>query len=382
MLRNPKLSIIIPCYNCEKTLKRSFDSCWEQNIDFQWEIIMIDDGSRDKTKILMNKLAEGHNNVKLLYHEKNRGGGATRNTGIKNCSGNIIFCLDSDNILPPNTLNKMAHFLIKNELDGTLFYERRFFQHDDTKNYYSHFNKIVDKPILLKNLFDQSDTILDNFLYTKESYLKTSGYPENHGFDTQCFEVRYLSKNNKVFVCKDTYFLHRQARKGDSYFEREYNKGNFSKNYYLILEEIIELFSEKALGEIINYDIFLKSSMKENILNEIKRMSLNGELFGENKKYIIFVDAVKKYRENKYADAIALYHQMLISGFKSKVLYYNILRNTVGLSEKKETIESETDKLISGMANKKERFYKTYHKIAILNKIIILLRKWKIIGKK
>lgn len=276
-----KLSFIIPCYNCEKTLKEAFDSCFTQSLNEQeFEIIMVDDGSSDKTRKLMITLASSHPTIqiKTIFHEKNRGGGAARNTGIRASLGTYIFCLDSDNVLEKETFPKMITCMEQFNLDGVAIHDRRYFS-SDTNYFKSSKNIVLDREILLGDLFNETYTLLDNFLYKKTSYNKTKGYPEHHGFDTQCFEVRFLSAGSRVRVCKDSVFYHRQAAAATSYYEREYNSGNFSKNFYLIFEEIISLLTDEAVLMIMKFDIFTKWSTRENLLTEIFTLERKNNLF-------------------------------------------------------------------------------------------------------
>ncbi|MEI7425100.1 MAG: glycosyltransferase family 2 protein, partial [Candidatus Staskawiczbacteria bacterium] len=111
-----KLSIIMPCYNCQSTLAEAVVSVFVQSLKIPFEIIMVDDGSTDGTQRLILELAQKYPEIKTLIHEKNRGGGAARNTGIKNSSGDLIFCLDGDDILPPAMLPRLLNFLDQKNL--------------------------------------------------------------------------------------------------------------------------------------------------------------------------------------------------------------------------------------------------------------------------
>ena len=333
-----KLSIIIPCYNCEKTLKEAFDSCFTQNISEQeFEIIMVDDGSSDKTRVLMMTLASSKTNVKTFFHDKNRGGGAARNTGIKQSSGTFIFCLDSDNILADNTFPKMIAHAEQFNLDGVAIHDRRFFS-NNINNFKSSFNTVLDREIKLEDLFNDTRTLLDNFLYTRASYNKTKGYPEHHGFDTQCFEVRYLSSDNKVRVCKDTVFFHRQAASVASYYEREYSSGNFSKNYYLIFEEIIPLLSDEAVLVLLNFEIFTKWSTKENLLGEIFRLEKNSLLFKKTNvvrkstEAMAFEKIINSLLSNDYQATIDQIKMFSNNTTETQTLWYARIRAESGLT--------------------------------------------------
>jgi hypothetical protein len=137
----------------------------------------------------------------------------------------------------------MINYLDEKKCDGVAFFERRFFLNRDKNNYNSHFNPITNSAVSFEDFFSEKPPLLDNFLYTKKSYEESGGYPEHHGFDTQCFELRYMSTGHSVFFCPNTAFYHRQGGKEKSYFERVYESGEFSKNMYFIYEDLFFLFS-------------------------------------------------------------------------------------------------------------------------------------------
>lgn len=296
-----KLSIIIPCYNCEKTLREAVDSCYKQSFsDGEFEIVMVDDGSSDKTIPLMQMLANEHDNIRLFYHEENKGGGAARNTGIAKAEGELIYCLDSDNIFASNSVKSMIEFLESEKVDGVAFYERRFFFGENLNRYNTHINAETSHAITLIDIFKQKNILLDNFLYTKKSYLKTDGYPEHHGFDTQCFELRYLSVGNQVKVCPNSIFYHRQGMDEPSYFERVHNSGMFSVNFMLIFEDIFHLFTPVLQKELIHFPIFVKNkSYDTNVFNLIRQKTEDQEniFIDEMDKYLI-IDGQKKWLDD------------------------------------------------------------------------------------
>ena len=88
-----KLSIIIPVFNEENTVKEILDRCRALPLDT--EIVVVDDGSSDGTVDIL-KREDGVGGVKARYHENNRGKGAAIRTGISECTGDIIVIQDAD----------------------------------------------------------------------------------------------------------------------------------------------------------------------------------------------------------------------------------------------------------------------------------------------
>lgn len=101
-----KLSIIVPVYNVEKTLRRCVDSITSQ--DFRnFELLLVDDGSTDNSGLLADEMAQ--NDARLtVFHKPNGGPSDARNYGLEHAQGEYITFVDSDDELAPGTLGKLV----------------------------------------------------------------------------------------------------------------------------------------------------------------------------------------------------------------------------------------------------------------------------------
>lgn len=265
-----KLSIIIPCYNCEKTLEEAVASCYTQGIpNDTFEIVMIDDKSTDNTRAVMQRLADTYDNINLSFHQKNRGGGATRNTAVAHSTGDVIFCLDSDDLLPPGTLAKMWQYLKAKKCDGVAFHHSVKFKKKNTEDiaYVDTFSYAGEK-IPFESLLASNNAcpLYVVFMFTKEAFTKADGYPESHGFDTQGFAWRFLSAGLIAYTCPETTYLHRVNFK-QSYYLREAENGMVNFNWQKILLEHEPLLSEKAIRFVSEFNC---ADFTRNIFDELK----------------------------------------------------------------------------------------------------------------
>lgn len=99
------VSIIIPAYNAEKTIKIAIDSALQQ-IYKNIEVIVINDGSTDKTNLIVNNIIEHDKRVKLVETE-NFGVSHARNIGIKSSKGKYVTFLDSDDFIDKEMISEM-----------------------------------------------------------------------------------------------------------------------------------------------------------------------------------------------------------------------------------------------------------------------------------
>ncbi|MEM2614974.1 MAG: glycosyltransferase family 2 protein [Nitrososphaerota archaeon] len=92
-----KVSIIIPTFNRKNFLKKALDSCLAQKMrKNEFEVIVIDNGSRDGTREYLQKLMRRQKNIKVVFLPKNRGAAAARNIGAKVARGMYLVLLDDD----------------------------------------------------------------------------------------------------------------------------------------------------------------------------------------------------------------------------------------------------------------------------------------------
>lgn len=109
------LSIIVPVYNCEDYLKRCLDSILAIDVD-RFELILVDDGSRDSSPAICDEYAVNYPQVKVIHNE-NQGPSAARNHGMDAARGKYIAFVDSDDWIDKDLF---TDFLVYMEADETL----------------------------------------------------------------------------------------------------------------------------------------------------------------------------------------------------------------------------------------------------------------------
>ena len=352
----------MPCYNCSETLEEAVVSIYAQNLKISFEVIMVDDGSTDSTRELIIKLSKKYKYIKYFFQEQNKGGGVTRNMAVKNSEGNIIFCLDSDDILEEGVLGKMADYWLSKRCDGVGVSTSIKFKNKNIKNtaFINEFS-FINEQVPFESLFQNSMKcpLYSVFLFTREAFDMIGGYPEGHGFDTQGFAFRFLANGLVAYTCPETTYFHRVGFHR-SYYIREYEAGKASHNWYSILEEYLFVFSEELQRQIIEFDLNkgevislvekssnkFKNNYKDLIRNNSKqeyKKLVEGGVMDSGLDY--FWIGSEKYRQKKYSEAITWLIKSIEAGLNQEKIYFKLFDslcqiNNISYSEMQKKINS------------------------------------------
>ncbi|MDH2363809.1 glycosyltransferase family 2 protein [Priestia megaterium] len=109
------VSIVTPMFNSEKYIKDAINSVISQEYK-NWEMIIIDDGSKDKSQEIVRKFILKDNRIKLFIQEQNSGVVAARNKGISQAQGRYLAFLDSDDMWHPKKLSMQVELMNREDV--------------------------------------------------------------------------------------------------------------------------------------------------------------------------------------------------------------------------------------------------------------------------
>ena len=125
MGKTKKLSIVMPCYNEKNSVEKIIAEVMDVDLGTtKKEIIMIDDGSKDGTRDILKKLAAKHDNIKLVFNEKNMGKGASLRKGILQTTGDVVVIQDADLEYDPQEYKRLLYPIERGHAD--VVYGSRF----------------------------------------------------------------------------------------------------------------------------------------------------------------------------------------------------------------------------------------------------------------
>lgn len=156
-MNDPKtLSLIMPCYNEERTLARCIDRVLSiATPELKLELIVVDDCSTDKSLAILRGLAERHPEIVVLHHERNRGKGAALRTGFAHATGDFVSVQDADIEYEPKDFHVLLQPILEDKAD--VVFGSRYLK-PDTRRVLYFWHTWMNKSLTnLSNMFTNLD---------------------------------------------------------------------------------------------------------------------------------------------------------------------------------------------------------------------------------
>lgn len=234
-MENIKISIIMPVYNVEKYVSKAIESIQKQTLK-DWEFIIVDDGTPDKSGEICDKYAECDERIQVI-HKKNGGAPSARNTAIDLAKGKYIYFMDSDDWAEPTMLEDMYNLAETNHAQLIIsgYYIDTYYNNDEyiTTELFVRDQIFNTKQDFRKNAYKLFDK---NLLYTPWNKLYSSKYIKENNlkfpntfWDDFPFNLSVIRDIEKVAVTSKKYYHFMRARaesetakyRSDMYEKRE-----------------------------------------------------------------------------------------------------------------------------------------------------------------
>lgn len=134
-----KISALVPVYNLEKYIDECLESLIKQITNFDYEIVVVDDGSTDKSWEIICEYSHKHSELKAYRNPNNIGLAKTQKRLLSECSGDFLAYIDGDDIALPGKIQALAEYLSTNPDCALTYHEAEIFDSDtgDLKGLYS-----------------------------------------------------------------------------------------------------------------------------------------------------------------------------------------------------------------------------------------------------
>ncbi|MFA6701316.1 MAG: glycosyltransferase family A protein [Dysgonamonadaceae bacterium] len=233
------VSVIIPAHNAEEYLEETVKSVLNSSYK-NIEIIIMDDGSNDKTGEIADSLAKKYLNISS-FHQVNKGVAAARNEAIKQSKGKYILPLDADDLISIDYIEKAVTILEENVDVKVVYGNAQFFG--------NKFGK-WDLPDFDINLLARRNIIYVSGIYRRKDYDKTGGYSEEiAGLEDWDFWISMFKTGGKVKYIDTECFYYRITQ--DSKRTKDSKK---KKQIIDLLNMRHKDFFDKQLGGKLHYN--------------------------------------------------------------------------------------------------------------------------------
>ena len=286
-MKRKLVSIIMPTYNCSLKIGRCIESIINQKYaDF--ELIIVDDGSTDDTKEIVEKYIIRDKRIKYFYKE-NGGVSSSRNFGISKSVGDYVYFVDSDDEVTENSIVTLVELIEKFDCDFVK--ANYFYSKDDNREYCSGklnesllVNDSNRKKELLNNIIDGSmPTFVWTVLLKKEFLMNIDLFDEQIDYmEDKVFYFEIFSRSNNFYLSNEIvyfYYFNDFKNKSVSYWEK------YLDNINMVFKQLM-YYSDKYDNGVFNdyirncaclqinnniYNLFINNSNLKCLINYFNR---------------------------------------------------------------------------------------------------------------
>ncbi|MDI9521235.1 MAG: glycosyltransferase family 2 protein [Bacillota bacterium] len=235
------VSVVVPVFNCENTIVDLFHDLEAQSFT-DFEVVFVDDGSRDNTLNLLKELSSRHTVKTKVISQTNAGVSAARNAGIRAAAGDCLVFVDADDRISPAFLSTLYDCMTKNDADLAI---ARFSMKGIDSSQNSHVYTMEENDVLLRRyLYEPKKRISIFTLMVKRELLLQNKMLFNSGHDygeDRHFVWRLLVEAKRI-ACTDANLYYYQFNPSSAM--QKFSGKRF--HTYKLAKRLIPFFKKKA----------------------------------------------------------------------------------------------------------------------------------------
>ena len=317
------ISVVIPIYNVEKYLTKCIESVINQTYT-DLEIILVNDGSTDNSKDIINKYSLIDSRIKVI-NKKNGGLSDARNVGIEIAKGDYIAFLDSDDWIELNMYEKLYSYIKQENADIVQCSYQEVYNEEVNNQKIKEEIKLISGKDSLYNLYGKNHgktVVVWNKIYKRELF-NDIRFPKGKYHEDEFTTYKLLYKANKI-VDLNLPLLYYRQRDG-SIMNSKFNIKRldaleaFNERLAFYKEKNLDELQQVTLAQILYFTNLFYIKIKDSDIDD-KYEILKLLRQGIKKDYILFM-------ENKY---VSLKQKILLTIFVlNKEIYYQVYKNKV-----------------------------------------------------
>lgn len=253
------ISVIIPCYNTAKYLAETVQSVLNQTFK-DFEIILIDDGSTDETKDMINGYAQKYDNISAYFHT-NHGQGYERNFGITKAQGKYIHFMDSDDLLEPECFETAYIYAEENDLDCVLFEGKAFYETSELEEIMPQYKTNYSRRDVFPRIYSGEELFIllrstvgmivqPGMQLARRDFLIENDitFPALTMMEDNLYVYKVITRSNKIIVLPNSFYLRRVRENSTMTIGRD--REAIKALTYTVLEVIKEYDANKDRYDI------------------------------------------------------------------------------------------------------------------------------------
>ena len=319
----PKVSFLMSNYNTPpEYLKKALDSVWSQTFE-DFEVVIINDGSEDKSKTVLYEYAKKDNRIKIIENEQNLGLPSSLNRGIDHCRGEYIARMDTDDICYPDRLEKQVAYMdahpkcIVSGAWADVFCEdennivKKWTPKMCSQDEYRIRLMFSSAPLIIHPtaIFRRELLIKNNLRYPEELKYK---YAEDYKMWTQC------SSCGEIGILEETVIKYREEKSDNRITVR--HKKEMAQCGFEIQRDQLKNLDIELTEEMYHYNNQLLMGRKPYDIKYKRWMDL---IIKQNAKYNVYSQPVLKKQLHERWYNIVYYEIAYEKSFSKKIKYFN-----------------------------------------------------------
>lgn len=258
-MKKPEITFIIPCYKVENYLEGCIESILKQKIQ-DWEMILVDDGSPDRSGEIADKYAGLDQRIKAV-HQNNQGVAVARNKALDLANGKWVWFVDSDDLITEDALVILSDIIRIYRCD-TIFFGFRYISQDSVKDEYKQEILNASKKNVLEKLscYINPSMLFSNDIIQKYHLRFSSGIRMAEDLE---FQYKYLVFCNKPISIPNVLYIY-QHREGSATKNSQSNLNNMV-DCLKVAENLYEFAKEHMQTEEIWFSTRVRNILKSGI---------------------------------------------------------------------------------------------------------------------
>lgn len=260
----PLFSIIVPAFNVEKYIRETLTSIQNQIYE-DFEVIIAEDCSTDKTLDIINHFVTTDKRFKLIKNNVHSGPGTSRNNALKTAKGDYIACADADDKVDAHFLKLVAESFDKTDATAVWVKSDILWENE---NKITPMVTFPDLQFLPEGLFTLTPKNISSFpayswnkVFRKDTINEDIKWSDGLLFEDVEFYYRFYLQNPNIYVINKSLYLYRRHDK--SIMSTSVIDKSYHKNLFTVIENIYRFMKEKNMFD--EYKIALLSLLANSI---------------------------------------------------------------------------------------------------------------------